>query len=461
MKHERALAITAFVIVCVVWGTTYLGIRVAVETIPPLLLTAMRFVTAGLVMLAIARMRGERIPTHPATLANLVLVGFLMVGVGNLAVVWAEQWVPSGLAALFVATAPFWMALIELFRSGGERLNARGAIGMLIGFAGVAMLVTPKGAGGSYDVHFVVGALVMQLGSLAWQLGSVRGKYYLKDVPLLASASLQMLFGGIIVGIVGLLIGEPASLSFTPRTTFALAYLTIFGSIIAYSAYVYALAHMRTSQSSLYAYVNPVVAVILGWLILHEELTWLSVVAMCVILGGVALVQTTGRAKAVIPSREDGEESGGESSPRPDSSRSAALGMTCIECGDGNGQDEKIDHHQRHHHRGGASPRRATETASHGQQAGRRRALHVAGMFELSARGRASRRVVARSEDHSARLPCRLLGSPRMARSVFVTAVDGAAVGVRALDESRQRVHAAGGRRRSAGARRLRPPCVV
>jgi drug/metabolite transporter (DMT)-like permease len=301
VTRERGLALTAFAIVCVVWGTTYLAIRVAVETIPPLLLTSMRFVIAGLVMFAIARFRGEQIPRRGSTIANLVLVGVLMVCVGNLAVVWAEQWVPSGLAALFVGTAPFWMALIELFRTGGERADARSVVGMLIGFAGVAMLVTPKGAGGAYDVHFIVGALVMQLGSLAWQLGSVRGKYYLKEVPLLMSASLQMLFGGILVGIVGLLIGEPSRLTFTPRTFFALAYLTIFGSIIAYSAYVYALAHMRTSQSSLYAYVNPVVAVILGWLILHEELTWLSVVAMCVILAGVALVQTAGMRRRRLP----------------------------------------------------------------------------------------------------------------------------------------------------------------
>lgn len=308
MKHERALAITAFTIVCLVWGTTYLAIRVAVETIPPLLLTSIRFVIAGIVMLVIARLRGQRIPTRRSTLANLAFVGFLMVGVGNLAVVWAEQWVPSGLAALFVATAPFWMALMEMFRTGGERLDKRGALGMFIGFVGVALLVTPKGAGGSYDMHFVLGALAIQFGSMAWQLGSVRGKYYLKDVPLLASASLQMLFGGIIVGIAGLLLGEPARLSFTPRTFWALAYLTIFGSIIAYSAYVYALAHMRTTQSSLYAYVNPVVAVILGWLILGEQLNWLSIVAMVVILGGVALVQTAGmrrRNLAVAPASQE------------------------------------------------------------------------------------------------------------------------------------------------------------
>jgi drug/metabolite transporter (DMT)-like permease len=308
MKHERGLALAAFATVCIVWGTTYLAIRIAVETIPPFLLTAMRFVIAGIVMLTIASFRGERIPRDARTLANLVLIGFLMVGIGNLAVVWAEQWVPSGLAALFVATAPFWMALIELFRSGGERLDRRAAIGMLIGFGGVAMLVTPKGAGGSYDIHFVIGALVTQLGSMAWQLGSVRGKYYLKDVPLMASASLQMLFGGLICGVAGILIGEPARLSFTPRTFAALAYLTVFGSIIAYSAYVYALAHIRTTKMSLYAYVNPVIAVIAGWLILHEELTWVSIAAMCVILVGVALVQTVGMRRRNLTALTASEE---------------------------------------------------------------------------------------------------------------------------------------------------------
>jgi drug/metabolite transporter (DMT)-like permease len=308
VKRERGLALAAFITVCIVWGTTYLAIRVAVETIPPFLLTAMRFVIAGIVMLAIASMRGEKIPRDARTLGNLVVIGFLMVAVGNLAVVWAEQWVPSGLAALFVATAPFWMAIIELFRSGGERLDARGAIGMLIGFGGVAMLVTPKGAGGSYDMHFVIGALAMQLGSMSWQLGSVRGKYYLKDVPLMVSASLQMLFGGLICCIVGIVLGEPARLTFTPRTFAALAYLTVFGSIIAYSAYVYALAHIRTTKMSLYAYVNPVIAVIAGWLILHEELTWVSIAAMCVILAGVALVQTAGmrrRNLRIVPASEE------------------------------------------------------------------------------------------------------------------------------------------------------------
>lgn len=299
MKHEKAWAYAAFAVVCVVWGTTYLGIAIALETIPPLLLTGVRFTAAGLIMLAIAKLRGDVIPTDGRTLASLAFVGFLMVGVGNLAVVWAEQWVPSGLAALFVATAPFWMAIVEAFRSGGERVDLRGGIGMLIGFAGVALLVTPGGSGAAWNAMFLLGALAVQIGSLCWQLGSARGKYNLRHVPLMTSAALQMLFGGSIVGVVGLAIGEGPRFAVNGRTFAALAYLTIFGSILAYSAYVFALAHMRTTHSSLYAYVNPVVAVFLGWLILDEPLTVISIVAMVVILAGVAMVQSGGWGRAV------------------------------------------------------------------------------------------------------------------------------------------------------------------
>ncbi len=297
MKHDRAIAYAAFATVCVVWGTTYLAIRVALETIPPMLMAGSRFTLAGLIMLAIAKLRGQAIPTDRRTLLNLALIGFLMVGVGNLAVVWSEQWVPSGLAALLVATAPFWMAMIEMFRTGGERLDLRSGLGMLIGFGGVAMLVTPKGSGGTWSTGFLLGAIAVQIGSIGWQLGSAHGKYNLRHVPLLASAALQMLFGGLIVGIAGLVFGEASRFSLNGRTFAALAYLTLFGSIIAYSAYVFALAHMRTTHSSLYAYVNPVVAMFLGWLILDEALTWVSVLAMLVILGGVALVQSAGWKK--------------------------------------------------------------------------------------------------------------------------------------------------------------------
>ena len=299
MKREKVWAYAAFTVVCVVWGTTYLGIAVALETIPPLLLTGARFVAAGLIMLAIAVLRGDPLPREGRTLANLALIGFLLVGIGNLAVVWAEQWVPSGLAALLVATAPFWMVIIEMFRTTGERVSVQSAIGMALGFFGVALLVTP-GATGAWSVPFVLGAVGIQIGGICWQLGSAHAKYNLRHVPLMMSSALQMLFGGAIVSVVGLAIGEGPRFALTPKTFAALAYLTIFGSVIAYSAYVFALAHMRTTHVSLYAYVNPVVAVFLGWLILDEPLTPFSLLAMVVILGGVALVQSGGRKPAAV-----------------------------------------------------------------------------------------------------------------------------------------------------------------
>ncbi|MEA2572438.1 MAG: hypothetical protein QOI24_4439 [Acidobacteriota bacterium] len=291
MKSDRALAYVAFATVCFVWGTTYLAIRVAIETIPPLLLTGLRFTIAGLVLWAIGAMRGERLPREPRIWMHAVIVGVLLICVGNFAVVWAEQWVPSGMAALLVATAPFWAALIEFFR-GHEKVGLQRGIGMLIGFIGVALLVTPRSADGAWDIHFLLGAAAIQIGCLAWQYGSIHGKYELKSISPLMSSTLQMLAGGIILDIAGLAAGELPHFHVNTRTLFALIYLTIFGSIVAYSAYIYALSKLSATNVSLYAYVNPVVAVILGWLILNERLTPMSFVAMIVILGGVALVQS-------------------------------------------------------------------------------------------------------------------------------------------------------------------------
>jgi len=295
VNRDRALAYTAFAIICIVWGTTYLAIRVAVRTIPPLLMTGTRFIVAGALLLVFARLRGETIPHGRRIFREILFVGLLMVGIGNLSVAGAEQWVPSGIAALLVATAPFWAALMERMRPNGERIDVRRGIGMLIGFLGVALLVTPGGAGGAFDLHFLLGALMIQMGSIAWQYGTVRGKYNLKDVPPFISSALQMLAGGIAVLIVGLLIGETKRLTLTTEGLVSLAYLSIFGSLVAYTAYVYALKKVPVTKMSMYAYINPLVAVILGWLILHERLTWISIAAMAIILGGVALVQSGGR----------------------------------------------------------------------------------------------------------------------------------------------------------------------
>ncbi len=165
---------------------------------------------------------------------------------------------------------------------------------MVIGFLGVALLVTPGAAGGPLDTHFLLGALAIQIGCICWQGGSVHGKHSLGHVKPLVSAALQMLFGGLVLDIIGLAIGEAPRFHPSTRSLLALGYLTVFGSIIAYSAYTYALTKLRVTTISLYSYVNPIVAVILGWLILDERLTWVSITAMAVILSGMALVQTAG-----------------------------------------------------------------------------------------------------------------------------------------------------------------------
>ena len=290
-RPAKTPALLAFATVCIVWGTTYLFIRIAVETIPPLLLTAARYLGAGVILLAIAAARGDRIPRDRRLLREIAVVGVLLVGVGNLSVVWAEQWVPSGIAALLVATAPFWATLFEALRSGGERVQRLRLAGMLLGFTGVALLVTPGGAGGAFDRRFVLGAIAIQIGCVGWQYGTSRGKYNLAAVPPLMSSALQALAGGAIVGAAGLALGELPRFHVTTRTLVALLYLMIFGSVIAFTAYIVAMRTLRVTTLSLYSYVNPVVAVILGWIVLNERLTWVSITAMAIILAGVALVR--------------------------------------------------------------------------------------------------------------------------------------------------------------------------
>lgn len=292
MKHEKAFAYLAFFIVCTVWGTTYLAIRVAIETLPVILFPGVRFTIAGLVLMSIRLAMGDRLPRKKSDWANLTLIGFLMVGVGNLAVVWAEQWVTSGFAALLVGTAPFWMAAMESRREPGGPIQKRRVAGMLVGFAGVIVLVLPELMGSRFDRNFLLGVIGLQLATIAWNFGSLRSKYHPPQTSALMSAALQMLLGGGLVTIAGILHGDIDEFRFTTRTLIAFLYLTVFGSILAYGAYVYALSKLKASTVSLYAYINPAVAVFLGWLILDEPLGWNAIAAMAVIFAGVALVQT-------------------------------------------------------------------------------------------------------------------------------------------------------------------------
>ena len=282
-------AYLAWAVVCVVWGTTYLAIRVAIETIPPLLMAGVRRIVAGSVLIAILKVRGERLP-GPRTWPALTLLGILLLGFGNGAVVWAEQTVPSGLAALLVAMIPFWLVSVDV-AMGGQRLNARRTAGLAVGFAGIVLLVWPEihvGAGGG---PFLGGVISTQLACAGWALGSVYAKRRRQEENVIAVAAFQMLFGGICLTIVGLLIGERTVVAFSTRSTTALVYLMTVGSLVGFAAYTYALKHLPVATVSLYAYVNPLIAVALGTLVLDEPLNGRVVVAAGVVLAGMALVR--------------------------------------------------------------------------------------------------------------------------------------------------------------------------
>lgn len=285
----------AWAFVCVVWGTTYLAIRIALETIPPLLMAGMRYVTAGTLLALILRLRGERLPGRAAW-PSLTVLGILLIGVGNGGVVWAEQTVTSGLTAVLVATSPFWMVGIDALMPHGDRLTVRKAIGLVIGFAGIVVLVWPEIGVAGQGRAFLGGVIAAQLACVGWAIGSTyarrRGHTHAADENVLATAAFEMLFGGAVMVLAGLARGEGSWLVFNARTASALAYLIVAGAIGGFTAYAYALKHLPVATVSLYAYVNPVIAVILGTLILKEPFNARMGVAAAVVLGGMALVRS-------------------------------------------------------------------------------------------------------------------------------------------------------------------------
>jgi len=284
-------AYLAWIAVCLIWGTTYLGIRVALETIPPGLVGGIRYAIAGVVLAAILRVRGERLPAR-AHWGGLTLLGFLMIGLGNGGVIWAEQWVPSGIAAVVVASGPFWMAAIESLAPDGERFGRRVLLGLLIGFAGIIALVWPDlTAGGEVGRQFAVGLVALQVACVGWALGSSYSKRHAREENALGAAALQMLFGGLLMLAFASVRGEWADLAFTRRSLAAEVYLIVFGSLVGYTAYVYALKHLPVSTVSMYAYVNPVIAVSLGALLLGEPFGWRVVIASAMVLAGIAVVR--------------------------------------------------------------------------------------------------------------------------------------------------------------------------
>jgi drug/metabolite transporter (DMT)-like permease len=289
--RQKHLAYLAWIAVCIIWGTTYLGIRVSLETMPPALMGGLRWVIAGVLLSLYVVLRGEKLPPR-SSWRGIALLGFLMLGLGNGGVVFAEQWIPSGLAAVLVATSPFWMASVEAMLPDGDRLRATVVAGLLVGFSGIVVLVWPDlTLGSAGNRQFLAGVIAIQIATLGWSLGSAYSRRNGRTDSLLGTTALQMLAGGVILTALGTLRGEWTQLGFTTRTASALVYLATVGAIGGFVAYTYALRHLPISFVSLYAYINPVIAVTLGMLLLGEPFDSRMAAAAALVFAGVAIVR--------------------------------------------------------------------------------------------------------------------------------------------------------------------------
>lgn len=294
-RHPHFKAYAALVSVCFFWGTTYLAIRIALEAFPPLWLVALRFVASGSLMLAGAFLSGAHLPRGRELLVTAFL-GVLILGIGNGCLVFAEQWIPSGLAALIITISPFWMVGLESLVPGGDRLHLPAVFGLVVGCAGAALLVGPDvwrhDAGGNVTRGF----LTLQAGSAFWSLGSILQRRHPTKAHSIVSGAIQQLAAGLVFVPGALLLPEhPIAWSF--RGTAAIVYLILFGSIVGYSSYIYALERLPIAIASVYSYINPLVAVILGWLFFREPFGKNEAIAMVVIFAGVTIVKRSSRAE--------------------------------------------------------------------------------------------------------------------------------------------------------------------
>ena len=300
--RQKKIAFLAWIAVCVIWGTTYLGIRISLESIPPALMGGLRWTIAGTLLALFVRARGEELPP-PSRWGGIALMGFLLLGLGNGGVVFAEQWVPSGLAAVLVATSPFWMAAVEACLRDGERMRVGTVVGLLVGFGGILVLVWPDLTIERSDRNFLAGVIALQIASLGWALGSAYSRRFARNDNILGTTALQMLAGGLMMMLAGLVRGEFSELFFTTRTAAALIYLSTLGAIGGFVAYTYALRHLSVSFVSLYAYINPVIAVALGVLLMGEPFDRRMATAAALVFAGVAIVRWK-RDPARVASKE-------------------------------------------------------------------------------------------------------------------------------------------------------------
>jgi len=300
-RAPSALVIAAFAAVYVIWGSTYLGIRFAVETLPPFLMGGARFLAAGFILYAWLRLTGTKTPAR-SSWRIAAIAAALLLGIGNGGVNWAEQKVSSGLTALIIAGTPVWFALFDWLRPGGGRPSFQTIIGIGIGFSGVVMLVSSRPSAGVGAVS-PAGLVALVFASIAWAIGSLYTKYTLKQESPLMTAAQQMIAGGTILSLIGIALGEAGrfdAAQVSSRSLLAFVYLTLVGSLVGFTAYAWLLKATTPARASTYAYVNPVIALFLGWALGGETLTGRMLLAAAVILSGVVVITSRFGSRAAV-----------------------------------------------------------------------------------------------------------------------------------------------------------------
>ncbi len=307
LKRDR-LAYGALAAVCVFWGTTYLGIRIALESLPPVYLIAIRYTISGGILLVAAVLGGFRLP-RGRELVYTAVCGVICIGIGNSFLAIAELLIPSGLAALFYTVAPFWMVGMDAMLPGGKRPLSSTLAGLGIGLTGVVFLVLPAARHEGINGHTVLGFLLLQLSAAGWVLGSLLQKRVRAcSLPFVSGAVQQFAAGLVLFLPAGIFEKLPPAV--THRSEWAIAYLVVFGSIVGFTAFIYSMTHLPVAIVSIYTFVNPVVAILLGWLFFREPFGERELIAMLIIFAGIGLVRwsETKRRGSIRPEAVSEEE---------------------------------------------------------------------------------------------------------------------------------------------------------
>jgi drug/metabolite transporter (DMT)-like permease len=293
-QQQRSRIIVAFALLYVLWGSTYLAMRVLVRDMPPYVAGTVRYLIAGPIMLAALALMGRKIRLTGADLRRLLVISILLLSTGNIGVLWGEEYVSSGLASLIVALVPLWVVMLEawVFRAG--RMTPKGLFGLALGIVGLLVLLWPRITSGSHLGRLeLFGAAILAGASFLWALGSIFSHRYNLSVDVFVSAAWQMTLAGAVNGVIALVFGQFQKTHWTKSALTGIAYLVVFGSWAGYTAYIYLLEHVPTPKVATYAYVNPIVAVFLGWVILHEQVDLFMLLGTAIIIASVWLVNTS------------------------------------------------------------------------------------------------------------------------------------------------------------------------